>query len=112
SYQNLIYDPSSTVSTGANAFSRTPFPNNVIPVSRFSPVAVAAESLWPTPNLGVPNQVANNYQTFVPSVSPFLKFFGRLDYSISDSTRLGFSITERDNPGIGYSSNCPSGCNP
>ena len=112
SFQNLIYDPISTVSTGPSAFSRTPFPNNSIPTNRFSPVAVAAESLWPMPNLGVANQVSNNYQTFVPSVSPFLKFFGRLDYSISDSNRLGFSITERDNPGIGYSSNCPSGCNP
>ncbi|SPF48058.1 conserved exported hypothetical protein [Candidatus Sulfopaludibacter sp. SbA4] len=112
SYQNLIYDPLTTVSTGPSAFSRTPFPNNTIPTSRFSPVAVAAESLWPTPNLGVPNQVSNNYQTFVPSVSPFLKFFGRIDYNISDSNRLTFSITERDNPGIGYSSNCPSGCNP
>jgi len=112
SFQNLIYDPLTTVSTGPSAFSRTPFPNNTIPTSRFSPVAVAAESLWPTPNLGVPNQVSNNYQTFVPSVSPFLKFFGRIDYNISDSNRLTFSITERDNPGIGYSSNCPSGCNP
>jgi hypothetical protein len=112
SFQNLIYDPNSTVSTGPNVFSRTPFPNNVIPVSRFSPVAVASEALWPMPNLGVANQVSNNYQTFVPSVSPFLKFFGRLDYNVSESNRLTFSITERDNPGIGYSSNCPSSCNP
>jgi hypothetical protein len=81
-------------------------------MSRFSKVAVAAEALWPMPNIGVANQVSNNYQTFVPSVNPFLKFFGRLDYNFSDSNRLTFSITERDNPGIGYSSNCPSGCNP
>ena len=73
---------------------------------------MAAQALWPLPNIGVANQVSNNYQTFVPSVSPFLKFFGRLDYNISDSNRLTFSITERDNPGIGYSSNCPSNCNP
>ena len=112
SYQNLIYDPTSTVVTGPNAFTRSPFPGNSIPQTRFSPVAVAAEALWPMPNIGVPNQVANNYQTFQPSVSPFLKFFGRLDYNLSDSNRLTFSITERDNPGIGYSSNCPSGCNP
>ena len=112
SYQNLIYDPSSTVSTGPSAFSRTPFPNNTIPTNRFSPVAVASEALWPIPNLGVANQVSNNYQTFVPTVTPFLKFFGRLDYNISDSNRLGFSVTERDNAGVGYSSNCPSGCNP
>ncbi len=112
SYQNLIYDPNTTVPTGPNAFTRTPFPNNIIPVTRFSPVAVAAEALWPLPNVGLLNQVTNNYQTFVPSVSPFLKFFGREDYNISDANRLSFSITERDNKGIGYSSNCPSNCNP
>jgi hypothetical protein len=112
SYQNLIYDPNTTVSTGPNAFTRSPFPNNKIPVTRFSPVAVAAEALWPLPNIGLPGQVSNNYQTFVPSVSPFLKFFGRMDYNISESNRLSFSITERDNKGIGYSSNCPSNCNP
>jgi hypothetical protein len=31
---------------------------------------------------------------------------------LSDSNRITFSITERDNPGIGYSVNCPSNCNP
>ncbi len=112
SYQNLIYDPLTTVVTGPSAFTRSPFPNNIIPQNRFSPVAVAAESLLPMPNLGVANQVANNFQTFVPSVNPFLKFFGRLDYNITEANRLTFSITERDNPGIGYSSNCPSNCNP
>jgi hypothetical protein len=111
-YQNLIYDPLTTVVTGPNAFTRSPFPGNIIPQNRFSPVAVAAESLWPMPNIGVANQVANNYQTFVPNVSPFLKFFGRLDYNISESNRLTFSITERDNPGFTYSSNCPSNCTP
>ena len=112
SYQNLIYDPATTVVTGPNAFTRTPFPNNTIPQNRFSPVAVAAASLWPAQNIGVANQVANNFQGFVPSTSPFLKFFGRIDYNISDSNRLTFSITERDNPGVGYSVNCPSNCNP
>jgi len=82
SYQNLIYDPLTTVSTGTNAFTRSPFPNNTIPTNRFSPVAVAAQSLWPLPNIGVANQVATNFQTFVPNVSPFIKYFGRLDYSI------------------------------
>jgi len=112
SYQNLIYDPLSTVTTGPNAFTRTPFPNNTIPANRFSPVAIAAMALWPATNVGAANQVANNYQTFVPNVSPFLKFFGRMDYSLSNSNRIGFSITERDNKGVGYSANCPSNCNP
>jgi hypothetical protein len=110
SYQNLIYDPATTVVTGPSAFTRSPFPNNSIPQNRFSPVATAAEALLPLPSLGVPNQVANNFQSFVPSVNPFLKFFGRLDYNLSDVNRLTFSITERDNPGVNYSPNCPSNC--
>jgi len=112
SYQNLIYDPLTTVATGPSVFTRTAFPNNMIPTSRFSPVALAAQALWPTPNLGVANQVSNNFGAFTPSVNPFIKFFGRIDYNISDSNRLTFSITQRDNAGIGYSVNCPSNCNP
>src|SRR6202162_1266391 len=110
SYQNLIYDPLTTVSTGPNTFTRMPFPGNIIPQNRFSTVATAAEQLLPLPNLGVANQVANNFQTFIPSVNPFLKFFGRMDYNINDANRITFSITERDNPGVDYSANCPSNC--
>jgi hypothetical protein len=112
SYQNLIYDPLTTVVTGPSQFTRTPFPGNMIPTNRFSPVAVAAEALWPTPNTGVANQVSNNYQTFVPSTNPFIKYFGRLDYNITDSNRATLSITQRDNKGFSYTSNCPSGCTP
>ncbi len=112
SYQNLIYDPLTTVVTGNGQFTRSPFPGNIIPPSRFSPVAVKAEALLPLPNFGLPNQVSNNFQTFVPSVSPFIKYFGRMDYNLRDSNRITFSITQRDNKGIGYSSNCPSNCNP
>lgn len=111
-FQNLIYDPMTTVQTGGGQFTRSPFPGNIIPPSRFSPVAVAAQALFPLPNYGAPNQVANNFQTFVPSVSPFLKYFGRMDYNVRDSNRITFSITQRDNKGVGYSSNCPSNCNP
>jgi len=110
SFQNLIYDPLTTVVTGPNQFTRTPFPNNSIPATRFSPVAAAAQALFPMPNLGAPNQVSNNFQTFVPSVNPFLKYFGRLDYNVSEANRITFSLTERDNPGVNYSSNCPSNC--
>ena len=112
SYQNLIYDPLTTVVTGTSQFTRTAFPNNMIPQSRFSPVAIAAQALWPTPNVGLANQVSNNFQVFVPSVSPFIKYFGRLDYNLSDANRITFSITQRDNKGVGYSPNCPSNCNP
>ena len=102
----------STVVTGPACSRVRPSRTTPFRTNRFSPVAVAAQALWPVPNVGVANQVSNNYQAFTPSINPFLKYFGRLDYNISDSNRLTFSITERDNPGIGYSVNCPSNCNP
>ncbi len=110
SYQNLIYDPLTTVVTGPSQFTRSPFPGSIIPQNRFSPVALATEQLLPMPNIGAPNQVANNYQAFVPSVNPFLKFFGRMDYNVNEANRITFSVTERDNPGANYSVNCPSNC--
>jgi hypothetical protein len=42
-----IYDPLSTVRNPDGSYSRTPFPGNVIPANRISPVATALRSYWP-----------------------------------------------------------------
>ena len=56
-----IFDPASTVTSGST-FTRTQFPGNVIPASRFDAVGVKAVSLWPTPNApGVAFTHANNF---------------------------------------------------
>src|SRR6185436_10068833 len=57
-YRNAIYDPA-TLTQVNGAWSRSPFPNNTIPVSRFDPVAVKLQEFWPTPTLP---GVANNWQ--------------------------------------------------
>jgi hypothetical protein len=97
-----IYDPA-TLSGGV----RTAFPGNIIPTSRLDPVAQKIQAYYPTPNLP---GFANNWQGPITSSSPFRKYFGRMDYNISDSNRLTGSITERDNPGHTYSPVCPVNC--
>ena len=57
----VIYDPSTTTasSTSATGFIRTPFPGNVIPSSRFDPLATHFVTFFPTPNTN-PGAIANN----------------------------------------------------
>lgn len=45
-----IYDPQTTQPDGRGGFTRTPFPNSIIPASRRDPVAVKAAEFIPAPN--------------------------------------------------------------
>jgi hypothetical protein len=57
-YSGVIRDPVTGV----------PFPNNQIPLDRISPVSRAAlQYLWPLPNTGPANAIANNYSTNMPT---------------------------------------------
>ncbi len=97
-----IYNPAS-LSNGV----RTPFPGNMIPANQLDPLALAVQKYFPTPNL--PGYV-NNLLAGINSSSPWLKFFGRLDYNISDKNRLTLSVTEQDNPAPTLSPLCPVDC--
>ncbi len=108
-YQNEIYDMSTsrlvpagavdpvtglTNISGSNATVRDPFSNNVVPPDRIDKVAQNYQTYFPAANF--PGYV-NNYGNKVQTQSPFLRFFGRLDYNLSDKNRMTFSITQRDN---------------
>jgi hypothetical protein len=97
-----IYEPSS-LSNGA----RTPFPGNIIPTNLMDPLALAVQKYFPSPNQ--PGYV-NNLLTPIISTSPWLKFFGRLDYNISSTNRLILSVTEQNNPAPTLSPLCPVDC--
>lgn len=59
-----IADPATATSTGGtgNLGTRTPFPNNIIPTSRFDAIGLAMLKYWPDPNYVDPNpNVRNNY---------------------------------------------------
>jgi hypothetical protein len=90
-----IYDPATTrPNPNGSGYVRTPFPNNQIPVSRFSPLAVNYWNL--RPSSFVPNvpgaAVANNFVTQEGSVlQPFDKGTARIDETLgATDTISGF----------------------
>ena len=84
-YPETIYNP----------VTRQPYPNNTIPTNQLDPLALSFQSLIPLPNRP---GIVNNWVGNLPAKSPFMRYFGRLDYTISNSNRLTMSVTERDNP--------------
>lgn len=92
-----IYDP----------VTKQPFPDNKIPANRIDPLAARIQQFFP--NTTLPG-VANNYQAAQTQSSPFLRYFGRLDYNLSQANRLSLSVTQRDNPAFYPSATCPINC--
>ena len=52
-----IFDPATTVVTGANIVTRQPFAGNRIPAARITPIGSALMKLFPEPTLNVPAQI-------------------------------------------------------
>ena len=83
-----LYDPSSTGSAAQN-YVRTPFPNNLIPAARQSPVAAYLYGNLPAPNLaGVNPLVGNNLQWAAPNNADQRTGTMRLDQNISTRDQL------------------------
>jgi len=105
--QPAIYDPTSAGIGG----TRTAFAGNIIPANRVDPVALKALAFYPLPNTGAPGQSVNNYTFTPPSSNPNLRYFGRIDYDLSQKNRITFSITQKDNPGKNVNQYaCPLNC--
>ncbi|HYO80186.1 MAG TPA: TonB-dependent receptor, partial [Bryobacteraceae bacterium] len=77
-----IYDPLTGTANGAG---RTPFPNNIIPADRLSPIALRMQSLIPAPNL--PGTVSN-YFASAPSVFDRDNYDLKLNWNPSTSLTL------------------------
>src|SRR5271168_1741740 len=101
-----LYDPLSCNTPGC---TRTSFAAentgalagvNAIPGSRIDPVAAKILNLYPTPNVGVPGATTNNFSTTLPTPNPNLRYFGRIDYTFSQSNTMNFSISAKNNPGV------------
>jgi hypothetical protein len=108
-----IFDPATTVVNSNGTFgSRAQFPGNVIPANRIDPVAAKILSFYPLPNAGAPGALTNNFSTTLPAPNPNLRFFGRIDYDLSQKNRISFSISQKDNPGVnkGGPFPCPLNC--
>jgi hypothetical protein len=86
-FANTIYDPLTRgIAPNGSGFAN-PFPNNIIPLSRFSPFAVSLQKLLPAPTNGnyVGNYAGYNLSERLTKI-PSLK----LDHSIGTKGKLSF----------------------
>ncbi len=90
--QNQIFDPLSNFTDAAGRLTRTPFPNNVIPMSRLDPVALKIQALIPaavgnqTTLNWVPDIVTNTQQQ-IPSL--------KIDQDFGPNTKTNFFWTNQ-----------------
>lgn len=88
---------------------------NTIPSSMINPAAQAIQKYFPSPNVDgtmtKSGYAVNNYAYNTPSSNPFTKFFGRLDWNITQNNRFTASETESDNPATYLNQGlCPINC--
>ena len=130
---NQIFDP--TKQTIAFDASHNPYPvrpsfaseygANIIPTSLFDPVAANFQKFYPTaashipglnpvsnPTIGSEGEPQNNWHYSRLSSNPVRRFFGRLDYDVTQKNRITMSDTQADfiYPGPSTITACPVGC--
>ena len=77
-----IYDPATTVSSGAGGFARTQFPGNAIPIDRMDSVARALLLRYPEPtSVGT----ANNYRRTASEIDDQNQWDVRLDHQFASA---------------------------
>ena len=89
--QYQIYDPATTRPhpTQAGRFLRDPFPGNIIPQNRISPVARSIVDFYPLPNEAGTSDGANNFTN--PTAVAFETYYTattRVDHNFSDRHRI------------------------
>ena len=96
--RGMIYDPLSTVGTGAVPISRTPFPGNIIPSSRFDPAFYKILQLFPNPNLPYVTGAtpSNDFSYSTPGSSGTHQGDMRVDYQLSPTSTLFGSVSWSD----------------
>lgn len=82
----LIYDPASTMGTGS-ASTRTPFPGNIIPSSRFSKISRNIIPVIPAPT--GPTLTSNHAFVNVSHVTDHVYAF-KIDHAFSDKNRISY----------------------
>ena len=101
--KGAIYDPASTTyQANSGGFqipvSRTPFPGNVIPQTRFDPAWSKIINLYPLPNEAIitGNQPTNDYFYNTPGNWTTDQGDARVDYRLSDKNSLFGSLSWSD----------------
>lgn len=111
-------NPAGVITTPAPCVQRQTFlseyGSNKIPDSMINPAAKAIQKYFPASNIQgtlANGYYENNYAYNVPSSNPFTKYFGRLDWNITQNNRFTASETESDNPATYLNQGiCPINC--
>jgi carboxypeptidase family protein len=90
----LIYDPNTAQRVGARVV-RTPFPNNIIPANRISPVAQQLLKSYPLPNQAG-NLGNNNYFSTNPRSDTFYSISTRVDHRLTDKQQVFVRYTRNN----------------
>lgn len=96
--QITIYDPATGRQEGAN-WVRSPFPGNIIPANRISPVARAVSAYMPTPNTttGGVRYATNNWQNSTYAAQDkFYNLILKFDWNFGDNHRAFFRHASND----------------
>jgi hypothetical protein len=91
-----IYDPASAVRRSDGRIERQPFPGNVVPASRISPIAREYMKYWPLPNQAGDAQQQNNFLSSNPRTDDFYSISLRGDHRISNTQSLFVRYTRND----------------
>jgi hypothetical protein len=85
--ENEIFDPASTFTDSNGRLVRTPFPNNVIPMSRLDPVALKIQAFIPAP---MSSQTTQNWNATIvtPTKQQILSL--KFDQNFGSQTKVSF----------------------
>jgi hypothetical protein len=81
-----IYDPMTRVPTGSGQYTGQPFPGNVIPQDRISPVSRAILEYYSLPKSSGLN--GNIYDSTLAETADYSTFTARLDQKVSNSNKM------------------------
>jgi hypothetical protein len=93
----VLYNPYTATLNGTTV-TRQPYPGNIIPQSQISPIAMNYLQYYPAPNVSnvVRADGYDNYGSNVVSTDNYSTELGRLDYNMSQNSRLAFNIHRTD----------------
>ncbi len=83
-----IYDPLTAVRRADGRVERLPFPNNIIPRDRISPIGQNYVNYYPLPNQAGDAQGRNNFITDNPRGDDFYSMNYRVDQVLNDKQRI------------------------
>jgi len=98
--QYQIYDPATIRPAANGTFSRDPFPGNIIPLNRISPISTQLAQLWSPANSAGTADGSNNYNDPGYVTDRYYSHLIRVDHSISANHRFFVRVSWNKNVNV------------